>query len=608
MFILKIKMHNYCLYFRNMTLHNMFPMNILQTNTTIQSRRYFEENFSGTSFEVHTVLDKVQTDIDEAVETIYDVNAQEVKTLYPLIIFYTFILIVGILGNGHVLLVYLFRYKRSPARVYILFLAGIDFSMCLFGIPYHLTDLTNPYTYTNATACKSLTFIITTLFFMSVFALLVIAIDRYLKICKPLGKLQVAYFGKKRACCIAVLVSVLLSWPNIMLYGRGEMEQTVNNVTGYACYYETQYYETHYPFIYTIMIVCICLASTVFLVVAYSLICHKIRTRYKYIEKPHLRDGDIEITEEVSLRSTSIMMKCSPFKNEGILRNRSLEDMASPRNIQDGRLVAGNSNESLKFIGDIHVSADKDCVDKQTSTLLIKCVSNLHSNIPDKKEHINSHRRNSYENIPSFINSTDKLSQSTNVNCTLKMNDVINHDSCSDNSNTHSSLEVPNTDEATSKMLSLRRNSDKTSRKNEHASQQIDEMNSEKPTVLERLRVHYTSHQIDSIQGPIKAEKAVSRQHSKITKIMLTITIIFIFSYSPVLAITLWSIIVPTFWDTLSEQHTILCEFFLRIYLINNICNPFIYGFWDKRFKHESAHFFNQFTSFIRIKLRTFGE
>ena len=57
--------------------------------------------------------------------------------------------LVGIIGNLIVLLDYCLRYKRSPARVYILFLASIDLSMCIFGLPYHIIDLTNPYTYTN---------------------------------------------------------------------------------------------------------------------------------------------------------------------------------------------------------------------------------------------------------------------------------------------------------------------------------------------------------------------------------------------------------------------------------------------------------------------------
>jgi hypothetical protein len=135
--------------------------------------------------------------------TLDEINSLEVTSLFPLF-FYATILSVGVLGNALVFIVYSLRYRRSPARVYILFLAAIDFWMCLFGLPYHLLDMTHPYTYTNAPACKVLTFLIATLFHMSIFGLIVIAVDRYLKICRPLGKLQISYFGKKRACGVAI--------------------------------------------------------------------------------------------------------------------------------------------------------------------------------------------------------------------------------------------------------------------------------------------------------------------------------------------------------------------------------------------------------------------
>ena len=101
-----------------------------------------------------------------------EINASEVIALYPMIFFYATILIIGIIGNALVLLVYSYRYKLSPARLFILFLAAIDFSICLFGLPYHLIDLTHPYMFTNSALCKSLTFIVTTLFHMSIFGLI----------------------------------------------------------------------------------------------------------------------------------------------------------------------------------------------------------------------------------------------------------------------------------------------------------------------------------------------------------------------------------------------------------------------------------------------------
>ncbi|WAR16236.1 hypothetical protein MAR_030830, partial [Mya arenaria] len=67
----------------------------------------------------------------------------------------------------------------------------------------------------------------------------------------------------------------------------------------------------------------------------------------------------------------------------------------------------------------------------------------------------------------------------------------------------------------------------------------------------------------------------MSKQHFKITKIMLTVSSVFILSHAPAFVITILST------DELSESETIFFEFLLRFYLVNNICNPFIYGFWE---------------------------
>ncbi|KAH3713004.1 hypothetical protein DPMN_072767 [Dreissena polymorpha] len=94
---------------------------------------------------------------------------------------------------------------------------------------------------------------------------------------------------------------------------------------------------------------------------------------------------------------------------------------------------------------------------------------------------------------------------------------------------------------------------------------------------------------------------ALSGQHLKITKIMCTVTLVFIVSQAPGLVVTIWSVVNPAFWDELSISETILCEFMVRMYLLNNICNPFIYGFWDSRFNREVKSIFRTiYTTIVR--------
>lgn len=596
------------------------------------------------------------------------INSREVTSLYPLIFFYATILIVGLLGNSLVLLVYTFRYRRSPARVYILFLALTDFSICLFGLPYHLIDLTHPYTYTNSSACKALTFIIVTLFHTSIFGLIVIAIDRYLKICKPLGKVQISYFGRRKACAAAVIAAVLMSWPNIWLYGPSEMESSVANITGHACFFETTYLGTRYPFIYIMSTLCICIGSTTFLIVAYALICHQICTRYK-CNKSKLPAkcvfDETTITDEISLKNCSMFTQAARHRNgpgyytstgdmhrcdTNISKCTGKEDGFSETGSYDEKFIMYNSNGSLTFVG------DSSCLNSNPTELAGNLEQEVQHGLNDTIEpllltdngttgegHMFNHKLNGADDMSKTrtrtsvdaplpdncirrnisepkqhhksLQSLNKLTNPYN-NRMYKYSDAsslhsIQFDNCDCRKSGRLSLQVPNCIDPLNKKLPIRRTSDLTG--DRIATNQIHNKWTQYASMAggrrlgsdDGLRIHTSCHSLAlSAQGTFKVKTTVvTKQHTKITKIMLTITIIFILSYTPALVVTIWSIVKPEFWDILDERETIICEFFLRFYLINNICNPFIYGFWDKRFKREIRYTFRKIAASFACKV-----
>ena len=742
------------------------------------------------------------------------INAAEVRMLFPLIFIYAFILIVGVIGNALVLLVYSVRYKHSPARIYILYLASIDCTICLFGLPYHLIDLTNPYTYTDELRCQILTFIIASLFYMSIFGLIVIAIDRYLKICRPLSTFQVAYFGKKRACVVAMVTAVLLSWPNLILYGPSDMETPVGNLTGHACFFHTEYLETSYPFIYTLITLSVCIFCMVFLAVVYTLICHHIIVRYKGTIKqkwsnPGCEDSTltddlamktitnstpVRSSSEKSIRSLDIAKVANtieehveskliedhkeatrkemllelyddhiiineagchsevgtyheqgedhlkPLIGECVCRNckkvnpvkiESLDTNESSGGCKTKSKVVVDDNIESREVMEIESDMDSECgsnfTDDEKSKLLdtsmvhdqveeIKHMfvikqdelSDADGKFPDNLECINSLKLKNGDECKESLSKGQECRSTLKENVGSKCFDNDTHVNCSSVGNSkvakafrsdaivetvdietldadHESrdsetvvliaIEDRNEDckgeisagedgirganvvmrryqirgspvqkadtkgEATSiaqpnrtkpvivnkrvhelangkrhnyrhslivsrvsdiakEDVLERRNSDLGRRSNsslcgvpKSKSLTLLEHNTLSPhpnNLIDGLRIHTSFNNVNhSNRSSLKLKQPLSRQHYKITKIMLIVTTVFVISYTPALVVTIWSVVNPEFWDKLTEGETIVFEFLLRFYLLNNICNPFIYGFWDRRFKRE---------------------
>jgi hypothetical protein len=109
----------------------------------------------------------------------------------------------------------------------------------------------------------------------SIFILLVVGLDRYLKICRPLKK-QIVDFGDRKACAIAVGVAMFLSIPNGIIYGHSSVNTGVDNLTGIECFIDDKYHSSWVAFGYFGLIVLVFLVLIMLLISMYALICHTI--------------------------------------------------------------------------------------------------------------------------------------------------------------------------------------------------------------------------------------------------------------------------------------------------------------------------------------------
>jgi hypothetical protein len=116
--------------------------------------------------------------------------------------------VFGIIGNLVVLLVYTkYVQDKTVTRYFIPVLAVVDLVGCLSNVVYFYLDNTMGYTFPSVYLCKLLSFLRIMIGGLSANLILVIALQRYLLICRPLGQQLTRKYGR-----ICIFIVVLFSF------------------------------------------------------------------------------------------------------------------------------------------------------------------------------------------------------------------------------------------------------------------------------------------------------------------------------------------------------------------------------------------------------------
>lgn len=243
--------------------------------------------------------------LSNIVPSLEELNSEEAKLYLGGFVFVSVLMVFGIVGNLHVILVYGFRMKPSNHRVFILCLGLLDMTTCCVGMPFVLVDLQKPFMFFMVSACKVLRFINYFMCTASAWTLLVIAIDRYRKICVPLGK-QMSVPISKALCGIVMAVSLLTSWPAPVLYGHATVETRVKNVTGVRCYTEDKFKKTKYQAYFNAILILIVFGVFFVLTVLYIIIGRQIlkHKTFKSSVKSDVHSGSSDGAKTASTSGT----------------------------------------------------------------------------------------------------------------------------------------------------------------------------------------------------------------------------------------------------------------------------------------------------------------
>ena len=226
----------------------------------------------------------------------YQMNQRLIIDRIPVVIFLAFLFFIGTVGNAHVLAI--FRKlpdKQSTYPLFIKVLAIVDLATCVLQIPMEIFDIVSPYSRAILKVCKVFRFKQTLLLSLSVLILVLIAYERFNRICRPL-KDQMAISKAKCLIGAVVLVSVVQSIPAAFLYGNNTIK-IEKNLTKTVCFIADEFMGSTFLLV-TYGILCFeFVASACCIVLSYSFNKKTILAKRKNLLK-----RDLHVTDQTVLQ------------------------------------------------------------------------------------------------------------------------------------------------------------------------------------------------------------------------------------------------------------------------------------------------------------------
>lgn len=167
--------------------------------------------------------------------TLSDWNHSLAIVLIPNDVILILYLILGFGGNFLVILVYGVRMtKTSDERYFIPVLAISDLSCSVICASFAISLNMLQVKYTNTSICKVWWFFAAFTTYFSMLLLTIIAVHRYLKVCRPFGK-QMSVVHKRLAIMLVMCLALILGAPTVMLYGSVDFPNTEKTLVGRRC-------------------------------------------------------------------------------------------------------------------------------------------------------------------------------------------------------------------------------------------------------------------------------------------------------------------------------------------------------------------------------------
>jgi len=216
--------------------------------------------------------------------------------------------------------VYLRRYRKTTSRIFIVALAGFDLVNCCL-LPFEMAIITHIVKFDYPGICKFSRFVTFMMNNCSSFTLLVISVDRYIRICSPL-KTPINNKQAKMWIIISVVAAVIFSWPAGVFYGTFTIPipSKIRGVCIMAnlCLVENQYTDSVYPLYFTTMLLAGTLLIDLVLIICYTCIAYRVIKRGSFDDKCKCRKDSMnscstenDVLEDASRNSPIVIRQLS---------------------------------------------------------------------------------------------------------------------------------------------------------------------------------------------------------------------------------------------------------------------------------------------------------
>ena len=465
----------------------------------------------------------IQLNENISILTADDLSEEMKRTILPVTIFIGIIACLGGAGNIFILMIYSLRYRRCNFKYFVLCMAIIDLTSCMTTLPGEIHSQLHWYSYKYEWICKTKSYFNVFTVWGSALVLLLLAYDRYRKICRPLHW-QLGPSWARKFCVISITVSAVISAPVVVLWGKQGYiyKGKYQNITVTICEKSGNFIDGKLPFLfitgaYMAPVAC-------FICIIYVLNFKIARTIFSSIPVAH---------------------------NEMFILHRKNSDCTNHHHdatVEQDKNVLGSDVQSENNSSHInrHSNQYQYCENETTLETIVELKENADIQTSLKNDDHSSYRHDINGSYEDRCSELDQIGQNRRFK-TKRLN------SCSSDTSGYISLHHL-----------------KHSRLS--TSSQTSQSRSDK-----QVSMRYSA-------GAGQSEGRSSRLKHK-TEIMLILTTVF--SITIIIYLILVSFVASeqNILRRLTKNEKVIFFLFWRLYFINGLINPFLYGLMDPRFR-----------------------